>query len=121
MADFFRLKAVEYDLQRILRKRGLEERGAVQQYVDSKVLEYCEPLVPMDTGMLIQSGKDHTQIGSGEVKYRTPYARRWYYWDANFQGAPERGNYWFERMKQRDRLRILEGARKLAGAKEGEA
>lgn len=34
------------------------------------------------------------------MRYATPYARRWYYRPANFTGAPMRGNYWFERMKQ---------------------
>ena len=114
MADFFILKSFQFDKQNALKKRGLDEKGRVQQYIDSKVLEYCEPKIPKDTGALIASGKIHTQIGSGEVKYRTVYARRWYYREANFQGAPERGNYWFERMKQQHKKHILEGAKRVA-------
>lgn len=70
--------------------------------------------MPKDTGALIASGKIHTQIGSGEVRYRTVYARRWYYMPANFQQAPERGNYWFERMKQQHKKHILDGAKRIA-------
>ena len=114
MADFFTLKSFQLNVQKSLKNRGLEDNGKVQQYIDSKVLEYCAPKVPKDTGALIASGKVHTQIGSGEVKYRTVYARRWYYRPANFQQAPERGNYWFERMKQQHRKHILDGATRIA-------
>lgn len=88
-----------------------------QAFIDSECLRLCEPLVPKDTGILIQSGIMNTEIGSGEVKYRTTYARRWYYMPANFSEAPERGNYWFERMKEQYLERILAGAKKIAGAK----
>lgn len=36
---------------------------------------------------------------------------------ANFQGAPMRGNYWFERMKQQYKKQILQGAKDIAKAK----
>lgn len=114
MADFFILKAFQFNKQKALKRRGLEEGGRVQQYIDSKVLEYSEPKVPKDTGALIASGKINTQIGSGEVKYRTVYGRRWYYMPAKFQQAPERGNYWFERMKQQHKQHILDGVEKIA-------
>lgn len=71
-------------------------------------------MVPKDTGALKQSGITHTQIGTGQVKYRTVYARRWYYRPAHFDQAPMRGNYWFERMKQQYAEQILRGAKKLA-------
>lgn len=95
-----------------------ENIRGIQQFVDSEVLRLCDELVPKDTGILKQSGIMNTQIGSGEVKYRTPYARRWYYMPAAFNDAPRRGNYWFERMKQNGGKRqILDGAKKLAGRK----
>lgn len=90
---------------------------AAQEFIDSECLRYCDRLVPKDTGILKQSGIMHTQIGTGKVKYRTPYARRWYYMPAQFSEAPERGNYWFERMKAQHAKQILDGARKLAGGK----
>lgn len=103
---------------RMLKKRGLSKYGEAQKYVDSEVLRKCNPLVPKDTGELIRSGIRETRIGSGQVVYHTPYARRWYYEPAKFQGAPTRGNYWFTRMKQNGGAReILDGLAKLAGGK----
>lgn len=89
--------------------------NGAQEFIDSECLRLCDQLVPKDTGILKQSGIMNTQIGSGELRYRTPYARRWYYMPANFQEAPERGNYWFERMKQQNKEKILAGARRIAG------
>lgn len=119
MANMFNLKSVQVDPDGILKARGLDPNGEVQRFIDSEVLRYCEPYVPFDTGTLVQSGVINTVVGSGEIKYRTPYARRWYYMPANFQGAPRRGNYWFERAIKQEggKDKILAGARKLAGAK----
>lgn len=106
------------ELQVLMAKRGLEAQGRVQKYIDSEVLRKCDPYVPMDTGELKRSGIRHTKIGSGEVRYRTPYARRLYYNPQyNFQGAPMRGGKWFERAKNNHRDEILRGARKIAGAR----
>lgn len=88
---------LELDSVAEIKKR--HKLAEAQQYVDSEVLRLCTPLVPMDTGELIRSGIRETRIGTGQVIYNTPYSRRWYYEPANFQGAPMRGNYWFERMK----------------------
>lgn len=107
-------KTFSMGLNMIIKSRGLEAKGRVQQYIDAQVLTLCEPMVPKDTGALIRSGITNTEIGSGEVKYSTPYARRWYYRPANFQEAPMRGNYWFERMKQQYRNQILKGAIEVA-------
>lgn len=114
MADFFRLKAFECDTKKVMKKRGLEDGGMVQRFIDTECLRLCAEKVPKDTNALIESGNIHTKIGSGQLEYRTPYARRWYYREARFQCAPERGNYWFERMKQQYKERILAGAQKIA-------
>lgn len=94
--------------------------NSTQEYIDTQVLCLCQPMVPKADNILIESGMLCTQIGSGEVKYRTPYARRWYYMPAKFQGgsgngisAVGRGNYWFERMKKQYKQQILDGAKKL--------
>lgn len=117
MANMFHLKSFDYNQERIIKDRGLENSGNVQRFIDSECLRLTAPFVPKDTGALIESGTINTKIGSGEVIYNTPYARRWYYMPAQFQGAPERGNYFFERMKQQYKEQILAGAKKLAGAK----
>lgn len=133
MADLFTLKTPKGELVKVRTPNGevkMEIRWkegfgprmtqnirAAQEFIDSECLRYCDRLVPKDTGILKQSGIMHTQIGSGKVKYRTPYARRWYYIPAQFSEAPERGNYWFERMKAQHAKQILAGAGKLAGGK----
>lgn len=119
MLNMFTLKSITYDEDRILRERGLEKGGEVQRFIDSEVLRLCEPYVPFDQGILIESGIINTEIGSGQVRYRTPYARRWYYMPADFQESPRRGNYWFERAIHQNggKDQILTGAQKLAGVK----
>lgn len=113
MAEF-----VMKNTRELLRQRGLEASGTAQQFVDSEVLRRCDPLVPKDSGDLIRSGIFNTRIGSGRVEYKTPYARRWYYIPARFTGAPQRGNYWFERMKKNGgRDAILRGLAKLTGGR----
>ena len=111
MADFFKLKC---DVKEALKVRGLEDRGRVQQFIDTECLRLCNEKVPKDSNALIESGNIHTKIGNGQLEYRTVYARRWYYMPANFSEAPERGNYWFERMKQQHKEKILAGAKKVA-------
>ena len=93
----------------ILQKRGLESGGRVQQYVDNAVLRFCDPYVPKDTGMLIDSGITHTNIGSGNGVSKNGHALK-------YRGGGMRGKRWFERMKA-DHLRdILSGAASEAGA-----
>lgn len=104
----------------LLNKRKLQEGGPVQKYIDSEVLRYSSPYVPLRTGAAEGSGIRHTRIGSGEVRYKTPYIRKIYYdRNMNFQGAPQRGAYWFERMKADHRDDILRGAIKISGGKVG--
>lgn len=99
-------------LSAILKRRGLETRGAVQRYIDSEVIRYCDPYVPFLTGALKNSARLHTVIGSGLVVYATPYARRQYYTN---KGNGKRGRLWFERMKNDHKGAILRGAMKIAG------
>ena len=61
MADMFRLKAFECNIDKVLQKRGLDERGKVQQFIDNECLKLCAEKVPKDTGALIESGILNTQ------------------------------------------------------------
>lgn len=109
------MRRVECDVQKIIDSRGLGKGSEIQRYIDSEVLRRCEPYVPRDTGELIRSGVRNTEVGSGKVVYNTPYARRWYYEPAKFQGAPKRGNYWFDRMcNEGGREAILRGCVAIA-------
>lgn len=114
----FDMKMKVKKTQLLIAARGLEVGGKTQKFIDSEVLLQSSPYVPFRKGVLEGSGTRHTNIGSGKVIYKTPYARRMYYNPQyNFQGAPMRGAYWFERMKA-DKLRtILDGAAKVAGGK----
>ncbi|MDO4541493.1 MAG: minor capsid protein [Bacillota bacterium] len=89
--------------------------NSVQAWIDNEVLRRCDPLVPFKTGMLKKSGILFTDVGSGTVEYNTPYASALYYGEGfSFSGAPQRGAYWFERMKNNGgREAILSGAKKL--------
>ena len=116
MASHFVFKAFTPSVKEIMAKRGLDENGRVQQFIDTQCLKLCENKVPKDQSFLIQSGIINTKIGSGEVKWGTKYARRLYYHpEYNFSEAPERGAYWFERMKQQHKDEIIKGAIKVAG------
>ena len=133
MADMFKLETPKGELVKVKTPEGeikmeirwnpgfgpemTDKINGVQAFIDSECLRLCDPLVPKDTGILKQSGIMHTKIGSGQIEYRTPYARKWYYIPANFQESPERGNYWFERMKQQHKEQILAGAKRIAGGK----
>lgn len=78
-----------------------------QKIIDSEVLRMCSPMVPLRTGALERSGTLGTLIGSGEVKYIAPYARRQYYSTATTRSYdPRRGGKWFERMKTANKDRI---------------
>lgn len=135
-------------LQQILAKRGLQDMGPVQQFVDSEVIRYCDPKVPFRTGVLKDSALTASIIGSGIIVYATPYARYLYYGEVmgpnipirdkasgtitgfwsppgrpkhltgrklTYNGEPERGAFWFERMKAEHGADIIKGAAAMAG------
>ena len=127
--------------QEILARRGLDDRGRVQKYIDSEVLRLSEPYLPHDSGNLEKTGRMSTEVGSGEVNYTAPYARYLYHgkvmvgeksrsaWakpnekkvvtgkDISYQGGGKRGAYWFERMKADHKGDILRGAAEKAGGR----
>lgn len=78
-----------------------------QEFVDSECLRYMNPLTPRRTGVLIKSGNLGTVIGSGNIEYLAPYARRQYY-EHKTKGR------WFERMKATRKEPILKGAMIIA-------
>lgn len=101
----------------LLKKRGLENRGRVQKYVDKEVIRLMTPYTPEESGELIRSATRLTDIGSGLVKQggkSAPYARKWYYTQAKFTGAPMRGTYWFKRAMQNGGAKtILKGVKDM--------
>ena len=101
----------------LLKKRGLENRGRIQKYVDKEVIRLMTPYTPKESGELIRSATRLTDIGSGLVKQggkSAPYARKWYYTQAKFTGAPMRGTYWFKRAMQNGGAKtILKGVKDM--------
>nr|DAH37249.1 MAG TPA: Minor capsid protein [Caudoviricetes sp.] len=113
----------------ILTRRGFEPYGKVQKYIDSEVLRLSSPYIPHLSGTLEKSGNLHTDVGSGEVIWNTPYARYQYYERVmvgsppkqvtniplKYHGGGLRGGFWFERMKVDHKSEIIAGAAKIAG------
>lgn len=50
-----------------------------QGFIDSKCISLMVPYTPMRNGLLMQSVKLGTVVGSGELRYLSPYARYLYY------------------------------------------
>ena len=74
-----------------------------QAPLDSVVLQDSNYFVPVKTGTLQKSGIINTRIGSGEVIWSTPYARRLYYeyHKPAYQANPNACAKWFEAAKAR--------------------
>mgnify|MGYP000982425627 FL=1 len=95
-----------------------EQFTTAQKFIDSEVLRYSEPFIPLLTGTLIKTGILGTVIGSGTVSWIAPYAKRQYYRGrrpGTQQAGPLRGRFWFERMKAVRGETIVKGAKKIAG------
>ena len=106
------------DLDALLTRRGLTPGGAVQKVVDRAVLRYCAPKVPFATGPLKGSAITASAVGDGLLVYATPYARRLYYHpEYNFQGAPDRAAYWFERAMAEHKDDVVREAAAAAGGR----
>lgn len=87
-----------------------------QRWLDNEVLKDCQPYVPMRSGNLMDSGVTGTTIGSGEVVYTAPYARRMYYGTHfNFSKAkhPQACAQWFEKSKSVNKDKWREGVQKI--------
>lgn len=102
----------DLDLDKLERKIKTGTDTA-QRWLDQEVIRRSDPLVPLRNGILKGSAQTKTVIGSGQIIYQTPYARRWYYTEANFNGAPARGTKWFERMKKTNEKDLAEGVMKI--------
>lgn len=122
------------------KKRGLQDMGPVQKFVDSECIRLMKPYTPFRGGVLEKSATLGTKIGSGEIHQIAPYARYLYYgklmvssitgsaWarqgekkvltDTDLQydqsAHPQAGKMWFARMKENHKQEILKGAQEIA-------
>lgn len=125
----------------ILRRRNLQKNGKTQEYVDSECIRLMVPYTPALNNVMYKSATLGTVIGSGRIRYTSPYARYQYYGKlmvSSVTGSPyakrgekkiltdkdlkysklrhqRAGKLWFERMKADHKDEILEGARKIVG------
>lgn len=91
-----------------------------QRYLDSTILRDTEKYVPMRTGMLKRSGILGTRIGSGEIEYTAPYARKLYYGvSIRFSKSrhPLAQAKWFEASKAANKQSWLASVRRIAGGR----
>lgn len=125
---------------KIARDKGLRPGGKIQQFIDNEVIKQMEPFTPRRDGggfLAEQAPRTGTVIGSGHIHVTGPYARFQYYgkvmiyeptgstWaplyghkiatdkDLKYNGGPQRGAHWFDRMKSARGQDILDGAQKL--------
>lgn len=99
--------------------QATERYSRAQKFVDSEVLRLSTPYIPIKTSMLIKSGILGTVIGSGEVQWIAPYAKKQYYNTADTRSYdPIRGGHWFKRMKADHGKAIVEKAKRLGGGSE---
>lgn len=96
-------------------KRTNDFSGA-QKFLDSEILRTTTPFVPMRSGALRKSGQLGTVIGSGEVVWNAPYAKRQYYSTATSRVYDAQcGAKWFERSKAQNKSAWIRGVKKIAG------
>ena len=63
----------------LLASVGMDDGGRIQQIVDQRVIDYCQPYVPASPDRTLEfSAQTATRIGSGRVIWNTPYAHYMY-------------------------------------------
>lgn len=84
-------------------ERITKEVKNVQGYFDAMVLADSNYFCPLKTGTLQKSAIINTHLGSGEIVWKTPYARRQYYEYSKpaYQPNPNACGRWFEAAKAR--------------------
>lgn len=126
--------------QDIIKERGLDAGGKVQEEFPKKLLSYGNKRTPKQIGNLINSAE--IQDEGKQIYYPGPYARYLWYgvvmkgtpkkepviqpdFDRNpnssgelqFQEATIRGKYWLERTWKDDGDKILQEVAEMAGGK----
>lgn len=91
-----------------------------QKYLDGQVLKDTDKYVPMRTGILAKSGILGTRIGSGEIEYTAPYAKKLYY-GVNIRFSKSRHPLacakWFEASKAVNKRSWLMEVRRISGGR----
>lgn len=80
------------------RQRQEQSFDRLQTFIDSTVIRHMDAYVPFRTGILKKSVILGSRIGSGELVYIAPYARKQYYLSGRRHSRGLRGSKWFHRM-----------------------
>lgn len=105
---------VELEYNRLFGIKRSKEINNAQKVIDSEAIRLCLPYMPFDEGTSQKVFILKSVIGSGHLKTGMPYDQKNYYSpQLNFQGAPLRGAYWFERMKTSNKEYIRKKAGKV--------
>lgn len=87
-----------------------------QKFLDSEVLRCSAPYVPMRDGNLMRSGTNGTHLGSGQVIYNAPYAKRMYYglsYNFSRDKHPQACAQWFEKAKATSKKHWMDGVAQI--------
>ncbi len=77
--------------------------GTLQPILDNQVLKDSNYYAPMDTGNLMSSGITGSKIGSGQLEWTAPYAKKMYYginYNFSKDSNPHARAKWFEEAKK---------------------
>ena len=102
------MSGLTFNVKSTLKETGIKSdiESKIQQqqkYFDALVLQDSNFFCPIKTGTLQKSAIINSRIGSGELVWRTPYARRQYYEYSKppYQPNPNACGKWFEAAKAR--------------------
>ncbi len=104
---------IDFDVRKSAGRLSVAVHRA-QVKLDMQIIKDCNYYVPLKTGTLQKSALIYTVPGSGQIVYRTPYAKRQYYglhFDHSKQLNPNACAKWFEAAKARkeeDWRRLIE-------------
>lgn len=102
------MSGLSFNVKTTLKETGIKSdiEGKIQQqqkYFDALVLQDSNYFCPIKTGTLQKSAIINSRLGSGELVWKTPYARRQYYEYSKppYQPNPNACGRWFEAAKAR--------------------
>ena len=102
------MSGLTFNVKSTLKETGIKSdiESKIQQqqkYFDALVLQDSNFFCPIKTGTLQKSAIINSRLGSGELVWKTPYARRQYYEYSKppYQPNPNACGKWFEAAKAR--------------------
>ena len=116
MSQAFNFK-IKVDAKRYMSRMN-PRYATAQKWLDNEVLKDSGPYVPFRHGHLFRSGIAATRIGSGEIEYNAPYARRLYYgirMHFSRDKHPQASAQWFEKAKAVNKRKWMERVKKILG------